>query len=81
RLKRSGWGYAMRAARDSEVATRSVGIDLVRVRTMAFVISAAAMALAGSLFAPLQGYISPSSFPFLQSILLLFGVMIGGAGS
>lgn len=76
-----GWGYAMRAARDSEVATRSVGIDLVRVRTMAFVISAAAMALAGSLFAPLQGYISPSSFPFLQSILLLFGVMIGGAGS
>ena len=81
RLKRSGWGYAMRAARDSEVATRSIGIDLVRVRTMAFVISAAAMALAGSLFAPLQGYISPSSFPFLQSILLLFGVMIGGAGS
>jgi branched-chain amino acid transport system ATP-binding protein len=81
RLKRSGWGYAMRAARDSEVATRSVGIDLVRVRTMAFVISAAAMALAGALFAPLQGYISPSSFPFLQSILLLFGVMIGGAGS
>lgn len=81
RLKRSGWGYAMRAARDSEVATRSIGIDLVRVRTMAFVVSAAAMALAGSLFAPLQGYISPSSFPFLQSILLLFGVMIGGAGS
>jgi ABC-type branched-subunit amino acid transport system ATPase component/ABC-type branched-subunit amino acid transport system permease subunit len=81
RLKRSGWGYAMRAARDSEVATRSIGIDLVRVRTMAFVISAAAMALAGALFAPLQGYISPSSFPFLQSILLLFGVMIGGAGS
>ena len=81
RLKRSGWGYAMRAARDTEVATRSVGIDLVRVRTVAFIISAAAMALAGALFAPLQGYISPSSFPFLQSILLLFGVMVGGAGS
>ncbi|WJR80354.1 branched-chain amino acid ABC transporter ATP-binding protein/permease [Bradyrhizobium sp. NP1] len=81
RLKRSGWGYAMRAARDAEVATRSVGIDLVRVRSVAFVISAAAMALAGALFAPLQGYISPSSFPFLQSILLLFAVMVGGAGS
>ena len=81
RLKRSGWGYAMRAARDTEVATRSIGIDLVQVRTVAFVISAAAMALAGALFAPLQGYISPSSFPFLQSILLLFGVMVGGAGS
>jgi branched-chain amino acid transport system ATP-binding protein/branched-chain amino acid transport system permease protein len=81
RLKRSGWGYAMRAARDSEVATRSIGIDLVQVRTVAFVISAAAMALSGALFAPVQGYISPSSFPFLQSILLLFGVMVGGAGS
>ncbi len=81
RLKNSGWGYAMRAARDSEVATRSVGIDLVSVRTMAFMISAGMMAIAGALFAPLQGYISPSSFPFIQSILLLFAVMIGGAGS
>lgn len=81
RLKRSGWGYAMRAARDTEIATRSIGIDLVQVRTVAFIISAAAMALSGALFAPLQGYISPSSFPFLQSILLLFGVMVGGAGS
>lgn len=42
RLKRSGWGYAMRAARDTEVATRSLGIDLVQVRAVAFVISAAA---------------------------------------
>ncbi|MBR0932746.1 branched-chain amino acid ABC transporter ATP-binding protein/permease [Bradyrhizobium jicamae] len=81
RLKRSGWGYAMRAARDAEVAARSIGIDLVHIRAVAFVISAAAMALAGALFAPLQGYISPSSFPFLQSVLLLFGVMVGGAGS
>ena len=81
RLKRSGWGYAMRTARDTEVATRSLGIDLVQVRAVAFVISAAAMALAGALFAPLQGYISPSSFPFLQSVLLLFAVMVGGAGS
>ncbi|MFN5485376.1 MAG: ATP-binding cassette domain-containing protein [Bradyrhizobium sp.] len=79
RLKRSGWGYAMRAARDTEVATRSLGNDLVQVRAVAFVISAAAMALAGALFAPLQGYISPSSFPFLQSVLLLSGVMVGGA--
>lgn len=81
RLKNSGWGYAMRAARDSEVASRSVGIDLVSVRTVAFMGSAGMMAIAGALFAPLQGYISPSSFPFIQSILLLFAVMIGGAGS
>ena len=81
RLKESGWGFAMRAARDTEVAARSIGIDLVWVRTAAFMISAAAAALGGSLFAPLNGYISPSSFPFLQSILLLLAVMIGGSGT
>ena len=81
RLESSGWGFAMRAARDSEVAARSVGVDLVRVRTMAFVISAVAAALAGALFAPLNGYISPSSFPFLQSILLLLAVVLGGSGT
>ncbi|MGE3066133.1 MAG: ATP-binding cassette domain-containing protein [Hyphomicrobiaceae bacterium] len=81
RLKASGWGYAMRAARDSETAARSIGIDLVHVRTAAFVISAGAAAVAGALFAPLNSYISPSSFPFLQSILFLLAVMVGGAGT
>ncbi|HEX8663536.1 MAG TPA: branched-chain amino acid ABC transporter ATP-binding protein/permease [Beijerinckiaceae bacterium] len=81
RLAASGWGYAMRAARDSEVAAGSVGIDLVRVRTAAFVLSAAAAALAGALFAPLNGYVSPSSFPFVQSILLVLAVLVGGAGT
>jgi ABC-type branched-subunit amino acid transport system ATPase component/ABC-type branched-subunit amino acid transport system permease subunit len=81
RLKASGWGYAMRAARDSETAARSIGVDLVYVRTAAFVISAGAAALAGALFAPLNGFISPSSFPFLQSILFLLAVMVGGAGT
>ena len=81
RLKASGWGYAMRAARNSETAARSIGVDLVYVRTAAFVISAGAVALAGALFAPLNGFISPSSFPFLQSILFLLAVMVGGAGT
>ncbi len=81
RLRESGWGFAMRAARDSETAARSLGIDLVQVRTAAFVTSAAAAALAGAIFAPLNGFISPSSFPFLQSILFLLAVMVGGAGT
>jgi branched-chain amino acid transport system ATP-binding protein len=81
RLKASGWGYAMRAARDSETAAGSVGVDLVQVRTAAFMISAGAAALAGAIFAPLNGFISPSSFPFLQSILFLLAVMVGGAGT
>src|SRR5215203_5575684 len=81
RIAGSGWGYAMRAARDSEVAAGSIGIDLVWVRTAAFVVSAVAAALAGALFAPLNGYVSPSSFPFVQSILLVLAVLVGGSGT
>ncbi|MFL5082132.1 MAG: ATP-binding cassette domain-containing protein [Microvirga sp.] len=81
RIAASGWGYAMRAARDSEVAAGSIGIDLVWVRTAAFVVSAVAAALAGALFAPLNGYVSPSSFPFVQSILLVLAVLVGGSGT
>lgn len=81
RIAASGWGYAMRAAQDSEVAAGSIGIDLVKVRTAAFVVSAVAAAVAGALFAPLNGYVSPSSFPFVQSILLVFAVLVGGSGT
>ena len=51
------------------------------MRTAAFVVSAVAAALAGALFAPLNGYVSPSSFPFVQSILLVLAVLVGGSGT
>jgi branched-chain amino acid transport system ATP-binding protein len=79
RLARSGWGLAMRAVRDSEVAASSVGVDPLVPRTAAFMLSAALAGLAGALFAPLAEFIAPSSFPFFQSILFVLVVMIGGA--
>ncbi|MEL7470161.1 MAG: branched-chain amino acid ABC transporter ATP-binding protein/permease [Pseudomonadota bacterium] len=78
-LARGHWGLAMRAVSDSEVAAQSVGIDPLRVKTLAFVLSAALAALAGGLFTPLQGFISPGSFPFFQSILFLLAVVVGGS--
>ncbi len=75
------WGAAMRAVRDSDVAAESIGIDPVVVKTVAFAGSAALAGLAGGLFAPLSGFVTPSSFSFLQSILFVLVVMIGGAGS
>ncbi|MEW6255362.1 MAG: branched-chain amino acid ABC transporter ATP-binding protein/permease [Pseudomonadota bacterium] len=81
RLSDSRLGRAMRAVRDSEVAAQSVGLNPVSLKTLAFALSAALAGLAGAVFAPLLMFISPGSFPFSQSILFLFAVVLGGAGT
>ena len=81
RLAASDWGKAMRAVRDSELAARSLGLDPVMIRTAAFTLSAAITGVAGAIFASLTQFISPESFPFLQSILFLLVAIIGGIGT
>jgi branched-chain amino acid transport system ATP-binding protein len=80
-LSLGSWGAAMRAVRDSDAAAQSIGINPVVVKTVAFAGSAALAGLAGGLFAPLSGFVTPSSFGFMQSILFVLVVMVGGAGS
>ena len=81
RFASSRWGLAMRATRDAEIAAQSLGANLVAVRTLAFSISAAVTGFAGALFATLQGFISPESFPFFLSITFVLMVLVGGQGS
>jgi ABC-type branched-subunit amino acid transport system ATPase component len=71
----------MRAVRDSETAAESIGLDPLRIKTVAFAISALCAGAAGGLFAPLSGFVTPHTFGFGQSILFVLVVMIGGAGS
>ena len=80
-LARSRFGGAMRAVRDSEVAAESIGLNPVATKTAAFTISAVYAGVAGAFFAPLSGFVTPSTFAFSQSILFVLVVMIGGAGS
>ncbi len=77
---RSPLGLAMQATASAPSAAKSIGIGPLPVRTVAFVLSAAAAGLAGGLQAALTGFIAPSSFPFSQSILFLLVVVVGGAG-
>lgn len=77
-FSRSDRGIVMRATRDAETAASTLGAHLMMVRALAFGISAALTGLAGGLFATLNGFISPESFPFSQSINFLLMVMIGG---
>jgi branched-chain amino acid transport system ATP-binding protein len=66
--------------RDAEPAARSIGLNPVIVKTAAFSLSAVFTGLAGGIFAPLLMFVAPDSFPFSQSILFLFAVIVGGAG-
>ncbi|MBV8168775.1 MAG: ATP-binding cassette domain-containing protein [Alphaproteobacteria bacterium] len=81
RLAASPWGLAMRAVKDAEIAAQSIGLAPVVIRTVAFVLAALVSGVAGGLFATLTSFVSPSAFPFSQSILFLLVVIIGGAGS
>ena len=81
RLRAGAWGLAMGAVRDAPAAAQSVGLNTVRVRTLAFILSAMLTGMAGGLFGVLNSFISPEFFPFFQSITFLLIVMIGGAGT
>ncbi len=80
-LSRGTWGAAMRAVKDSETASESIGINPLMVKAVAFMVSAAVVGLAGGLYAPQTGMITPHNFNFMQSILFVLAVTLGGAGS
>jgi len=81
KLSVSKLGRAMLAVKDSETASESIGFNPLVIKAAAFTISAACAGLAGGLFAPLLGMVTPSTFNFTQSILFVLIVVIGGAGS
>jgi branched-chain amino acid transport system permease protein len=74
-------GRALRAVRDNELAATSSGVSLSRYKTLAFGVSAFYAGVAGSLYAILNFIVTPGSFPVTLSILLLAGLVIGGAAS
>lgn len=74
-------GRAMRALRATELGALACGVDTVRVKVEAFVISAALGGLAGALYAHVIGFISPSTFSLDMSITLIAMVVLGGTRS
>ena len=80
-IKNSKWGRAWQAIRDDEIAASSLGLNAWKVRSLAFAISAAFTGLGGVFFAPIVGFISPSSFTFHRSLLFLLVAILGGLGT
>jgi branched-chain amino acid transport system permease protein len=81
RLRRLPVGRAWEALREDEIACRSLGINTTTTKLTAFAIGAMFGGFAGSFFATKQGFISPESFVFLESALILAIVVLGGMGS
>jgi branched-chain amino acid transport system permease protein len=81
RLNNSRMGRALIAVREDELAATTMGINATKMKIMAFVISAAWAGLAGVLYAAKINYVSPESFRFDQSALILAMVILGGMGS
>ncbi len=74
-------GRAFIAIRDSDIAAETMGVNLTYYKTLAFAVSAFYAGVAGGLMAFVLGYINPSSFSFVLSILFLAMVVVGGVGS
>jgi ABC-type branched-subunit amino acid transport system permease subunit/ABC-type branched-subunit amino acid transport system ATPase component len=79
-LLRSRFGRALVAVRDNPVAATAAGVSLVRIKMMAFVVSAAMAGLAGALFAVQKTVVTPDDFTADFSIFFLLMVVLGGAG-
>jgi branched-chain amino acid transport system permease protein len=81
RLRRMPVGRAWEALREDEIACRSLGINTTNTKLTAFAIGAMFGGFAGSFFAARQGFVSPESFVFLESAIILAIVVLGGMGS
>ena len=81
RLRRLPIGRAWEALREDEVACRALGINTTTTKLTAFAIGAMFGGFAGAFFATRQGFISPESFTFQESALVLAIVVLGGMGS
>jgi branched-chain amino acid transport system permease protein len=81
RLRRLPIGRAWEALREDEIACRSLGINTTNTKLTAFAIGAMFGGFAGAFFATRQGFISPESFNFNESALVLAIVVLGGMGS
>ncbi len=81
RLENSRLGRAWMAMREDELAAASMGINLPKAKISAFFIGGFIGGIAGSIFASKQGTVSPDSFDFIVSVMVLAMVVLGGLGN
>ncbi len=81
RILVSPFGRLLKAIREDELATQSLGKNVFKAKVIAFLISAGMAAIAGSLFAHYVTYIDPTSFTLDESIFIATIIIVGGMGN
>lgn len=81
RLINSRLGMGLRAIRDDEIAAESMGINPTRLKLLAFILSAGIAGMAGSFFVTFIHYVNPDNFNYMESVVILCMVVLGGVGS
>ncbi len=81
RIRKLPLGRAWEALREDDIACTALGINRTSIKLAAFAIAAMFGGFAGSFFATRQGFISPESFTFIESAIILAIVVLGGMGS
>ncbi|MFV0601971.1 MAG: ABC transporter permease subunit [Brachymonas sp.] len=80
RLQDSRIGRAWMAVREDEIAAKAMGLNTRNLKLLAFGMGASFGGVAGALFAAFQGFISPESFSFMESVMIVAMVVLGGLG-
>lgn len=80
RLQHSRIGRAWAAIREDEIAAKAMGINTRNVKLLAFAMGASFGGLSGAMFGAFQGFVSPESFTYWESVVVLACVVLGGMG-
>ena len=80
-LQNSRVGRAWVAIREDELVARTMGVPVVRMKLLSFSIAAGLAGMMGVVFSAMQSYVDPTSFTFMESIVILCMVILGGTGS
>lgn len=81
RVQASALGTALAAVREDQDAARGCGINTTRVKLVAFGFSAFIGGAGGVVFAAMQRFVSPESFTFWESLVIVLVIVIGGLGN
>jgi branched-chain amino acid transport system permease protein len=81
RLNDSRIGRALMAIREDEVAAQAMGVNVTLMKLLAFALGAALAGTVGVFFAAKMTFVSPESFTFMESVMILCMVVLGGMGS
>jgi ABC-type branched-chain amino acid transport system, permease component len=81
RLERSWIGTSLDAVRIDEIAAAAFGLNVPRIKIVAFMIGNAFAGIAGGIFAMMSGFIAPTEFDFGTSLVMIAIIMLGGIGN